>query len=300
MQNTTLKITLFALFVTVISHSSMGQIDVLRQKIQQIASKTDGTLGVGILGLENRDTLTLNNHVHFAMQSVYKFHLGLAILNQVDKGNLKLNQKILIQKKDLLPNTWSPLREKYPNGNIEIPLSELLQFTVAQSDNNGCDILFRIMGGPRVVDNYIKSIGMTDVSIRTTEEEMHKTDSAQFSNWTTPWSAVQLLEKFYQKKILSPASHAFMWKVLTEANTGSGKIKGLLPTGTLVAHKSGLSGANKEGVTAATNDIGIVTLPNGKHFIISIFYGNTKLSDIESDKVIAEVTKAAWDYFSAK
>lgn len=300
MKITPFKIFFITLFISLTSYCSFGQIETLRQKIRQIASATDGTLGIGISGLDNRDTLTLNNHVHFAMQSVYKFHLGLAILNQVDQGKLKLNQKILIQKKDLLPDTWSPLREKYPNGNVEIPLSELLQFTVAQSDNNGCDILFRIMGGPRVVDSYIKSIGMTDVAIMTTEEQMHKEAKAQFSNWTTPWSAVQLLEKFYQKKILSPASHAFMWKTLAEATTGAQKIKGLLPTGTIVAHKSGLSGANSEGITAATNDIGIVSLPNGKHFIISIFYSNTKKSDKDSDRVIAEVAKAAWDYFAAK
>lgn len=300
MQNTTFKITFIALFIGLTSHFSFGQIDALRKKIQQIAASTDGTLGIGILGLENHDTLTFNNQVHYAMQSVYKFHLGLAILNQVDKGKLTLNQKILVLKKDLLPDTWSPLRDKYPNGNVEVPLSELLVFTVAQSDNNGCDILFRILGGPRAVDNYVKSIGMTDVAIMTTEEQMHKDSKAQFSNWTTPWSAVLLLEKFYQKKLLSPTSHAFMWNTMAEATTGSQKIKGLLPAGTIVAHKSGLSGANSEGITAATNDIGIVTLPNGKHFIISVFYGNTKKSDKESDRVIAEVSKAAWDYFTSK
>ena len=299
MQKPILKTTLFV-FLTLCVTNSFGQIEKLRQKIQQIASSADGKLGIAILDLSGKDTLTMNGKGHFAMQSVYKFHLGLAVLDQVDKGKFKLDQKMVVRKKDLLPNTWSPLREKYPNGEVEIPLRELLQFTVAQSDNNGCDILFNLMGSPKTVDSYIKNLGIKDVAISTTEQEMHQDPKAQFTNWSTPWAAVKLLEKFYQKKMLSVSSHDFMWKTLAEATTGSQKIKGLLPKGTVVAHKSGLSGADEKGVTAATNDIGIVQLPNGKHYAIAIFYGNTKLTDKDSDKVIAEVSKAVWDYFSSK
>jgi beta-lactamase class A len=253
-----------------------------------------------VLDLAGKDTLTVNGKGHFAMQSVYKFHLGLAVLDQIDKGKFKLDQKILVRKKDLLPNTWSPLREKYPNGEVKIPLSELLQYTVAQSDNNGCDILFNLVGSPKTVDSYIKSLGIKDVAISTTEQEMHQDPKAQFTNWSTPWSAVKLLEKFYQKKILSTSSHDFMWKTLAEATTGSQKLKGLLPKGTVVAHKSGLSGADEKGVTAATNDIGIVQLPNGKHYVIAVFFANTKMADKDSDRVIADVSKVVWDYFSSK
>jgi beta-lactamase class A len=299
MQKLILKTTLF-IFLTLCVTNSFGQIEKLRQKIQQIASSSDGKLGIAVLDLSGKDTLTLNGKGHFAMQSVYKLHLGLAVLDQVDKGKFKLDQKILVKKKDLLPNTWSPLREKYPNGEVEIPLSELLQFTVAQSDNNGCDILFNLVGSPKTVDSYIKSLGIKDVAISTTEQEMHQNPKAQFTNWSTPWSAVKLLEKFYQKKILSTPSHDFMWKTLAEATTGSQKLKGLLPKGTIVAHKSGLSGADEKGITSATNDIGIVQLPNGKHYAIAVFYGNTKMADKDSDRVIADVSKVVGDYFSSK
>jgi beta-lactamase class A len=299
MQKPILKTTLF-IFLTLCVTNSFGQIEKLRQKIQQIASSVDGKLGIAVLDLAGEDTLTMNGKGHFAMQSVYKFHLGLAVLDQVDKEKFKLDQKILVRKKDLLPNTWSPLREKYPNGEVEVPLSELLQFTVAQSDNNGCDILFNLVGRPKTVDTYIKNLGIKDVAISTTEQEMHQDPKAQFTNWSTPWSTVKLLEKFYQKKILSASGHDFMWKTLAEATTGSQKLKGLLPKGTVVAHKSGLSGTDEKGLTAATNDIGIVTLPNGKHYAIAVFFANTKMADKDSDRVIAEVSKAVWDYFSTK
>lgn len=290
----------FLFFFLSIFSVTHAQIATLRQKIQSIAAANDGKLGIGIMELGGKDTLTFNGKGHFAMQSVYKFHLGLAVLDQVDKGKMKLDQKILVKKSDLYPNTWSPLREKYPDGEVAIPLSEILQYTVSQSDNCGCDLLFGLLGGPQVVDKYIKSTGIKDLAISTTEQVMQSDYNIQFSNWSTPWAAVLLLEKFYQKKILSQNSWDFMWKTMTETTTGPNKIKGLLPTGTVVAHKTGYSGTYGTGVIAATNDIGIVTLPNGKQFAISIFYGNTKKSEAENDRVIAEVAKATYDYFLMK
>ncbi len=298
MQKPTLSTLLLILLFGI--SPTFGQIQQLRKQLEQIAVAYDGKLGIAIKDLSGKDTVSLNGQGHFAMQSVYKFHLALAVLQQVDKGKFKLEQKILVKKKDLLPNTHSPLRDKYPNGEIEIPLSEILKYTVSLSDNNGCDILFRLLGGPKVVDTYLKNIGIKNVAVVATEEEMHQDEKIQFTNWSTPWSATQLLEKFYQKKLLSPSSHEFLWKTLVETSTGANKLKGLLPAGTVVGHKTGYSGSNSQGIIAATNDIGIVQLPNGKHYAVAVFYGGTKLNMNDSDRVIAEVSKAAWDYFLGK
>lgn len=282
------------------SGSAWSQTNELRQRLQRVAATTQGMLGVGIVDLSNGDTVSVNGQGRFAMQSVYKFHLALAVLSEVDKGKWALEQKIKVTKKDLLPNTWSPLREKYPNGEVELPLREILEYTVAQSDNNGCDILFRLVGGTKVVDKYIKSIGINEVNIVGTEEEMHADDRVQFDNWSTPRSAAKLLAVFHQKKVLSKNSWDFLWNTLVGTTTGPRKLKGVLPQGTIVAHKTGYSGVNKQGVITATNDIGIVQLPNGKRFAIAVFLNNTTLPEAECDRAIAEAAKVAWDYFLGK
>lgn len=82
------------------------------------------------------------------MQSVFKFPIALAVLDKVDKGELRFNQRIFLKKSDLRPNTWSPLREKYKNGNVYVSLKEILRTTMKDSDNNGCDILLKLAGGP--------------------------------------------------------------------------------------------------------------------------------------------------------
>jgi len=104
------------------------------------------------------DSLYKNRLEKFPTLSVYKFHLALAILNQVDKEKFDLNEELVITKSDLLEETYSPLREdlkkqhtenyeeKVKNG-VSIKLSELLSYMVSKSDNNACDILFRFLGG---------------------------------------------------------------------------------------------------------------------------------------------------------
>jgi beta-lactamase class A len=96
----------------------------LRKSIQDIIRASGEKVAVAIMGLEDKDTLTVNGRSHCPMQSVYKLPLGMAVLKQVDLSILSLDQKIHITKKDLLPNTWSPLQKKYPEGNVDVPLSK--------------------------------------------------------------------------------------------------------------------------------------------------------------------------------
>lgn len=291
-RNSFLFLTLTA---SVFSSALFAQTNPLQQKLDSIIRTKKADVGFSVLYLENQKVVSVNGDKHYPMQSVYKFHLALAVLNQVDQGKFSIDQKILVKKSDLLPDTWSPLRDKYPNGNVELPLSEILKYTVSESDNNGCDILFRLIGGTGKAHQFIKKQGIKEISITGTEEEMHKDDQVQFRNWTTPKAANQLLKKFWEGKVLKKATGDFLMKIMEETVTGPGKIKGLLPQGTVVAHKTGNSGSNTAGIISASNDIGIVTLPNGKKMFISAFVSMSKENDKEVDKIIAELSKAAFD-----
>lgn len=277
-----------------------AQKDALRQSISNIIAQQHADVGVAIWGFESNDTLSINGNRHYPMQSVFKFHIAAAVLNKVDKGQLSLTQQVYIPKNELLPNTWSPLRDKYPNGNVNISLSEILDYTASQSDNNGCDILLRLMGGPQTVQHYIDSVGIHDFSIKAGEEEMSKDWNVQFTNWTTPLSAALALRKFYEKHMLTANSTAFLWRLMVDTPSGTNRIKGGLPKKAVVAHKTGTSGTNEQGISAAVNDIGIVVLPNGSHFAICVFVSNSKAGIPGDEKVIADITKAAWEYFTKK
>jgi beta-lactamase class A len=316
-----------SLFLSLVSVPLFSQIDSLRKQIEKIVASNDATIGVAIAGMTTGDTLSINGHSRLPMQSVFKFHIALAVLDKVDKEKLSLNKKLYIEQSDLLQNTWSPLRDKYPKGNVEISLSEILNYTVSQSDNSGCDILLKFLGGPKVVQNYINKIGIKDFAIVSGEKEMIEDQDIQYKNWTTPIATVKLLKIFYDRKLLSSIalqarllscsgftplqlsgglvmrstnSYNFLWKILTETETGKNRIKGQLPSGTVIAHKTGTSDTNSEGITAAVNDIGIVQLPNKGYFIISVFVSDSKEEMEKNEKIIADISKLAWDYFLQK
>ena len=122
----------------------------------------------------------------------------------------------------------------------------------------------------------------------------------QFRNWTTPRAANSALALFYHNdhNQLSKASHDFLWGLMEQTTTGPNRIKGLLPTGTAVAHKTGFSGTNEAGITAAVNDIGVIALPQGGHFFISVFVTNSTENTETNERIIADVAKVAWDYLA--
>ena len=134
------------------------------------------------------------------------------------------------------------------------------------------------------------------------EEVMQANWDLQFQNWTTPEAANEVLRAFYDNndRLLSKKSHDFIWDLMRQTETGKGRLKGQLPEGTIVAHKTVWSGSNKAGITAAVNDIGIVFLPGGRHFFISVFVTNSKEDATTNEKIIADIAKATWDYFQAK
>jgi len=292
-----------ALILLLISSQAYTQaIDSLRQNIKQIAASTNAVVGVSIVGNNGEDTIAVNAERHFPMQSVFKFHIAVTMLSEIDKGNFSLDQKIKIQKRDLVPGTYSPIREKYPEGTT-LTIAEILKYMVSQSDNIGCDILLRLLGGPQVVENYFLNNKFKDISIKINEEVMQNNWDLQFQNWTTPNAANQVLESFYSnsQKLLSQKSHDFIWKIMRETATGLDQLKGKLPEGTVVAHKTGWSGRNKTtGITAAVNDVGVVFLPTGQHFFISVFITDSKEDKTTNAKIIADIAKEAWDYFMIK
>lgn len=296
MKNTKFLV-LFLIGFLLIPGTIWAQNTELRNNIEKIIQSKKANVGFAMLSIEGKDSLSVNGKEHYTMQSVFKFHLALAVLNLVDKGKLRLEQYVFIEKSDLLVDTWSPLRDKYPLGNVNVKLSEILSFTVSQSDNSGCDILFKLIGGTAKADSLIKKFGIEDISIVATEAEMHKEWDVQYKNWTSPEATVQLLKKFYKQQLLSKSSTNFLYKLMAETSTGTNRLKGLLPKGTEVAHKTGSSG-QKDGLTAAFNDVGIVKLPNGKHYAIAVFITDSKEDDENNAAIIAEISKAVWAYYN--
>lgn len=268
----------------------------LRDEINAIA-RSSGKVGVSIRILETGDTLSYHADARYPMQSVFKFPIAVSVLRAAEKGSLNLDDKVLVTKKDLR-KTVSALLEKYPNGNQKVSIREMLTDMVTLSDNNACDILMRVLGGPQKITADIHGVGVTDMMIVGDETQMSIDWGLQYKNWSKPSAQVQLLSLLYQGKLLSSSGTKLLINLMEHTFVAPKRIRGLLPAGTVIAHRSGTSATDDKGLSPATNDVGVITLPNGKHLAIAIFLSDSYLVDDKRDEVIAKIAKAAFDEFS--
>ena len=273
-----------------------GADDALRKQIEQIASAAKGRVGVAALVLESGESFSFNGRDHFPMQSVYKAPIGMALLRDVDAGKMKLQQPIRVKPSDFVgPNQHSPIRDRNPKG-VELSVSELLRFMVSESDGTASDVLLDLVG-IEAVNKFLGELGISEIVVANSEKEIGRDWETQYRNWASPEAAIALLRALHERRGLSEQSQTLMLKLMTETPTGPKRIKGRLPAGTVVAHKTGTSNT-QNGITAATNDIGLVSLPNGSHLAIAVFVSDSPADAATREDVIARIARALWDKWS--
>ncbi|MFN7941155.1 MAG: class A beta-lactamase [Thermoanaerobaculia bacterium] len=271
-------------------------VEVLRDRLEQIAKHAEGRVGVAATVVESGETVTLRATDRFPMQSVYKLPIAMAALAAVEQGKLALDARIEIGADDLVPaKVHSPFRDQHPKGG-EATLEELLRLALVESDSTASDVLLRLLGGPAAANAAVAALGGSGFVIATTEKEMARGEDVQYRNWATPTGIGQLLVAIQTGKVLSDANRARLVAWMTASKPGAKRLRGLLPPEAAVAHKTGTS-PTQNGLTRATNDVGIVTLPNGKHLAIAVFVADSTADEATREAVIARIADAAWRFF---
>jgi beta-lactamase class A len=267
----------------------------LQRRIRDIAADARGKVSVACSLPGSTMNCDLDPRAHPPMQSVFKLPLALAALHLVEQGKFSLDQPVRFLASDrILPQTYSPLQDQYPEAEVDIPLRELLRLAVSLSDNVAADIVLRIVGGPGVVDSYIRSIGVEGFHLEDDEHHLHRDVTAQYRNWFEPRGATQLLRRINDHSPLTREPTLLLLDWMKGSPRVSNRIKRELPPGTVVMHKSGTSGTDN-GVTHATNDIGLITLPDGRRLALAVFVTDSTADAATRDAVIARIAKAAYE-----
>lgn len=259
----------------------------LQLQVKNYVKQKPAQIGV-VIAYDGKIICSILAKKRFPMMSVFKLHQAYAVLDSLDNDTTRLSERIWISKDMLRKDTYSPLREKYPQGNIHLPLAELLRYSLKLSDNNACDILFGRFGGTAYANNRMKALRLHHTQIKWTEADMHEDTRRCSDNYTTPKDALLLLEKAYDNKWLRTC--------LSECKTGQNRVPSLLPQNTIVGHKTGTGDKTSEGICRGINDIGFFELPNGKHIFIAIFCDEAKMTIEEAEAIIAEIARKAYTY----
>lgn len=281
----------------------------LESQFAEIAEEAKGRVGAAAVIMETGEAAFLNADEHYPMQSVYKLPIAMAVIEKVKFGQLDLSEKVGVSKEDFVRrDQHSPLRDHAPDGG-EFKIGELVGLSLVDSDGTASDVLLRSAGGPSEVQSYLTRIGIDDMKVANTEKDL--TWKTQYDNWATPVAAISVLRQLCYDaspngspdcSAVVPIDELSTYRdhmrlvlyIMAASVPGAKRLKGLLPAGTIVAHKTG-TGGTRDGIAAATNDIGIIYLPNGKHLAIAVFVSDSSAGEPIREAVIAKVAKAAWD-----
>ena len=267
------------------------------------------------------------------MASVCKLPMAIHILSLVDEGKFTLDQPIEILPQDIFPQV-SEVAKRWPKQR-EYPLTELLQMMVAQSDNTVIETFFRIGGGASAMAARFRQWRVDGIRVDRGEEQI-TFDSVgvkypPIEQWTgtmfthlmtnltpevryrgiqryltdprdtaTPNGTVQLLARAFRGELLSKTTTARLIEILKATTTGPARLKGLLPEGTVVAHKTGAWGT-VNGLNGATNDVGVIFLPNGAgQLAVAVYLKGSTRDEAARDHVIAQIARTAFDFWTSQ
>ena len=238
----------------------------LEQQLRSMLSTRSGDVGIAALDLTTGQSLNVNGDRSFPMASTMKVAVAAAYLQQVDAGRRSHADRISGQS-----------------------ARSLIERMMINSDNHATDILLRDLGGPSGLQDWVRWHGLSDMRVDRTIARLlrDKRDLWDVRDSSTPAAMVELLKRIDKGAVLKPYSRAYLLDVMSRCRTGKNRIRGLLPWGTRVEHKTGT-------LNGYSSDVGIITLSNGHRVAVAIFArGGT-----DRPGTIAQAARAIYDGFT--
>ncbi|HIS34651.1 MAG TPA: class A beta-lactamase, subclass A2 [Candidatus Avirikenella pullistercoris] len=289
---------LFILWLLILPVITLAETSSLKEQLQGIIGGKKAQIGIAVI-INGKDTVTVNNDCRYPMMSVFKLHQALAVADYCQRKGLSFDTSVHIDRAELKTDTYSPLRDKYPQGNIALSIGELLKYTLHLSDNNACDILFDRTGGTETTDKYIRSLGIGHFSIEVTEDEMHKDLNACYRNWSTPLETAKIIEMLLTQELFGKEYQNFITDAMITCQTGKDRLAYPLEgTNAIIGHKTGTGDRNSKGQIIGTNDAGFVCLPNGKRYTIVVFIKDSEETEQATSRIIADISETVYRYIS--
>ena len=295
----------------------------LRSEIDTAERAQPGMLEVAVQNLEGGEMWAWNGSRRFPMQSVFKAPLGAAALAEVDAGRLRLDEQVTLEERDISP-PLSAIGAAWP-GRTTYTIGDLLVAAVGQSDNTAADVLMKRIGGPGAVTAWLRGKDVREVRVDRYERELQVEASGMDSfriawkDWpafkaardalpearrraalerfladprdtTTATGMLTFLAKLSKGELLGARSTIRLLRIMTESTTGANRLKAGLPAGAVLAHKTGTS-ATDLGVTAVTNDVGLLTLKDGRRYSVAVFLASSPQDAAAREAAIADVMR---------
>lgn len=298
----------------------------LVEELERIEELSGGTLGVGAVHLETGREAYLNADEAFPMASTYKVPIAVQLLTRVDAGEIALSDMVEVRSDDLHPGSGT-ISRLFDDPGVVLSLHNLLELMLLISDNSATDMTLRAAGGGAAVTARMRQLGIDGIRVdRPTSvliadwigvqgvpaggevspkewsalaqavgpgdrERAAEAFASDPRDTSTPRAMSDLLRAIWEGRAVESGSTELLLDILRRVETGEGRLKGLLPPGTTVAHKTGTIGGT-------TNDVGIVYLPGSAgHVVTTVFVKDSDIPVEERERAIAHAARAVYDFF---
>jgi len=299
----------------------------LAQQIELLAHTTDATVGVSALHIESGRYVSVRGTESFPQASAVKVPIAVQIMALADAGKLPLDKMVSLGPADLHPGSGR-ISDLMFHPGLALSIENIMELALVVSDNSAADLMLREAGGPAAVTSRMKTLGLDGIRVDRSiavlladwagvkalppesqwdrdmwdklfdavPEAEHmaarRLQTHDPRDTATPADMTKLLARIYRKDLFSPVYATKLWEAMERCQTGKARIKGMLPQGTDVAHKTGSMGG-------VVNDVGVITLPGKSgHVAIAVFTKGSNKPEEVSEKAVAEISRTIYDYFA--
>jgi beta-lactamase class A len=306
--------------------SSVG-LERLRLQIERAMTPARGEVGVAIKHLETGQSVTVKADQPYPMASTVKLPILVELYAQERAGKLKFDEMRPLTPTDQHVGSGD-ISVMFDLPGVSMSLSNLANMMMMISDNSATDVLLSRVGGAAVVNARMRALGLNGIRVDRTIQELvldfgeqdterlknlplkdlrplmrrgpddeagrlarHMRNAKDLRDQATPADMTRLLEMLWRGQIVDAEASKSMIELMKRCRTGAARIKGLLPSDTVVAHKTGSLGGT-------VDDLGIIYLPHGAGSVaITVLSKQTLAESSVVERVVAEIARYAYDYF---
>ncbi|WP_445229094.1 class A beta-lactamase [Duganella rhizosphaerae] len=252
--------------------------------LAKLEGESGGRLGVAALNTGDGRRLLHRADERFPFCSTFKTMLCAAVLA---REPALLKKRVHYTKKDLV--TYSPVTEKHVGKSMTV--AALCEATIQTSDNTAANLLMQQIGGPAAVTAFARSIGDMEFRLDRIETELNTALPGDPRDTTTPVSMAESLHKLLLGDGLGAVQRKQLKDWMLGNTTGDTRIRAGVPSGSLVADKTGT------GDYGSTNDIGVIWQPGKAPIVLVTYLTQPGKDDKARSEILAEATRIVVEAF---
>lgn len=269
----------------------------LEQRIAELANPAMGRIGVAAIDLATGEEVMVLGDQLFPLASTSKIAVAGAYLEMVEQGRFSLTSEfplMLPVRSAKFSSTRAPVRE-----GQYMPAIDLIEIMITRSSNPATDALLAAVGGPGVVNNWVRRRGINEFSINRDIATLVRDDGeynpAEYidpRDAATPRAMVRMLAGLYRGEFLSDQSRQVLLGAMSRTITGKRRIAAHIPLEARVSHKTG-------SLNNTSSDIGLIECPDGRVIAVAIYVTGQGTKAAREER-IAAIARALYDGFAAR